>query len=238
MVKADRYPSRHRLRSNNSQNKKLFSDKAIGTFHKTKWTVRTSPPPGRNWKGASEAAPEAVRQAVGRGCQSGCGRLLSVTNATGAGACRHGGSGWPQAGGPGGGVGIPPPLQMHLPPPPAFPSRPLARAVAGSREGGDAQGRPGTSGAASGQGTRLRGRRPSCALEDVFDGRGALRLLPQLLNGGDQAIAVRLHARHDPEARGRARGHGAWVAEQQAQGGGGGHSAGAQTHRARAQAGA
>ena len=29
----------------------------------------------------SEAAPEAVRQAVGGGCQSGRGRLLSVTNA-------------------------------------------------------------------------------------------------------------------------------------------------------------
>ena len=31
--------------------------------------------------GTSEAAPEAVRQAVGGGCQSGWGRLLSVTNA-------------------------------------------------------------------------------------------------------------------------------------------------------------
>ena len=32
-------------------------------------------------EGAPEAAPEAVRQAVGGGCQSGWGRLLSVTNA-------------------------------------------------------------------------------------------------------------------------------------------------------------
>ena len=32
-------------------------------------------------EGASEEAPEAVRQAVGGGCQSGLGRLLSVTNA-------------------------------------------------------------------------------------------------------------------------------------------------------------
>ena len=31
----------------------------------------------------SEAAPAAVRQVVGGGCQSGWGRLLSVTNATG-----------------------------------------------------------------------------------------------------------------------------------------------------------
>ena len=42
---------------------------------------------------ASEAVPEAVRQAVGEGCQSGCGRLLSVTNATEAGTCRQGDSG-------------------------------------------------------------------------------------------------------------------------------------------------
>ena len=41
-------------------------------------------------EGASEAAPEAVRQAVGGGCQSGWGRLLSVTNATEAGTCRSG----------------------------------------------------------------------------------------------------------------------------------------------------
>ena len=33
-------------------------------------------------EGASEAEREAVRQAVGGGCQSGWGRLLSVTNAT------------------------------------------------------------------------------------------------------------------------------------------------------------
>ena len=42
----------------------------------------------------SQAAPEAVRQAVGGGCQSGCGRLLSVTNAIEAGTCRQGDSGW------------------------------------------------------------------------------------------------------------------------------------------------
>ena len=44
--------------------------------------------------GASGAAPEAVRQAVGGGCQSGCGRLLSVTNAMEAGTWRQGDSGW------------------------------------------------------------------------------------------------------------------------------------------------
>ena len=44
--------------------------------------------------GASEAAPAVVRQAVGGGCQSGWGRLLSVTNTIEAGACRQGDSGW------------------------------------------------------------------------------------------------------------------------------------------------
>ena len=43
---------------------------------------------------ASDAAPGAVRQAVGGGCQSGRGRLLLVTNAIEAGTCRQGGSGW------------------------------------------------------------------------------------------------------------------------------------------------
>ena len=45
-------------------------------------------------EGASEAAPEAVRQAVGGGCRSGWGRLLSVTSAIEAGTCREGDSGW------------------------------------------------------------------------------------------------------------------------------------------------
>ena len=44
--------------------------------------------------GASEAAPAAVGQAVGGGCQSGWGRLLSVTNAIEAGTCHQGDSGW------------------------------------------------------------------------------------------------------------------------------------------------
>ena len=51
--------------------------------------------------GTSEAAPEAVRQAVGGGCQSGWGRTLSVTNAIEAGTCRQGDSGWALAGRPG-----------------------------------------------------------------------------------------------------------------------------------------
>ena len=38
-----------------------------------------------------EGAPEAVRWAVGGGCRSGWGRLLSVTNAIDAGTCRQGG---------------------------------------------------------------------------------------------------------------------------------------------------
>ena len=45
-------------------------------------------------EGASEAAQEAVRQTVGGGCQSGWGRLLSVTNALKGGTWRQGGSGW------------------------------------------------------------------------------------------------------------------------------------------------
>ena len=70
-----------------------------------------SPPPNPTrraaleGKGTSEAAPEAVRQAVGGGCQSGWGRLLSVTNAIEAGACRQGASGCAEAGRPGGGGG-------------------------------------------------------------------------------------------------------------------------------------
>ena len=43
---------------------------------------------------AGEAAPEALRQAVGGWCQSGWGRLLSVTNAVEAGTWRQGDSGW------------------------------------------------------------------------------------------------------------------------------------------------
>ena len=68
--------------------------------------------------GTSEAAPEAVRQAVGGGCQSGRGRLLSVTNAAEAGTWRQGDSGWAYAGRLEGAGGVPPPLPMHPPPPP------------------------------------------------------------------------------------------------------------------------
>ena len=42
----------------------------------------------------SEVAIEAVRQAVGGGCESGWGRLLSVANAIEVGTCRQGDSGW------------------------------------------------------------------------------------------------------------------------------------------------
>ena len=45
-------------------------------------------------EGTSEAAPAAVRKAVGGGCHNGWGRLLSVTNAIEAGLCRQGDSGW------------------------------------------------------------------------------------------------------------------------------------------------
>ena len=56
------------------------------------------PPPARHGclgrEGASEAAPEAVRQAVGGGRQSGWGRFLSVTNAIEAGTWRPSGGQW------------------------------------------------------------------------------------------------------------------------------------------------
>ena len=53
------------------------------------------PPAGRiRREGASEAAPEGVRQAVGGGCRSGWGRVLSVTNATEPSTWRQGDSGW------------------------------------------------------------------------------------------------------------------------------------------------
>ena len=45
-------------------------------------------------EGTSEAALEAVRQAVGGGCQGSWGRLLSVTNVIEAGTWRQGDSGW------------------------------------------------------------------------------------------------------------------------------------------------
>ena len=45
-------------------------------------------------EGTSEVASEAVGQAVGGGCQSGWGRLLSVTNAIEAGTCRQRDGGW------------------------------------------------------------------------------------------------------------------------------------------------
>ena len=55
-------------------------------------TLPPAPPPA--------APPAAVnhRSAVGGGCQSGCGRLLSVPNAIEAGAWRQGDSGWAYAG--------------------------------------------------------------------------------------------------------------------------------------------
>ena len=45
-------------------------------------------------EGTSQVVPEAVRQAVGGGRQSGWGRLLSVTNAVEPGTCRQGDNGW------------------------------------------------------------------------------------------------------------------------------------------------
>ena len=45
-------------------------------------------------EGTTEVAPEPVGQAVGGGCQSGWGRLLSVINAVEAGTWRQGDGGW------------------------------------------------------------------------------------------------------------------------------------------------
>ena len=45
-------------------------------------------------EGTSEVVPEAVGQAVGGGCQSGWGRVLSVANDIEPGTCRQGDSGW------------------------------------------------------------------------------------------------------------------------------------------------
>ena len=94
----------------------------------------------RNWRsilgikreGISEAAPEAVRQAVGGGCQSGWGRSLLVTK---AGTCRSGDSGWHRLGGlEGGGGGSSLPMHPCPPPPPPgvevkFATKPWPRQV-------------------------------------------------------------------------------------------------------------
>ena len=71
-------------------------------------------------EGALEAAPEAVRQAVRGGCQSGWGRLLLVTNAVEAGTWRQGDSDWAQASPWRGGGGDPPPFQSLPAPLPPF----------------------------------------------------------------------------------------------------------------------
>ena len=63
---------------------RAHSGRACGTTC-TGRDAATIPSPGMHQReGTSEAVPEAVRQAVGGGCQSGWGRLLSVTNAIGA----------------------------------------------------------------------------------------------------------------------------------------------------------
>ena len=65
---------------------------AIGATQEHK---RPPPPQGCiRRKGASEAAPEGVRQVVAGGCQSGWGRLLLITHATEAGTWRQGDGDW------------------------------------------------------------------------------------------------------------------------------------------------
>ena len=70
------------------------SDRPMGTTSCRPQRTQVSCQPPPPWEGTSEAAAEAVRQAVGGGCQSGWGRLLSVTDAMEAGTCRQGDSGW------------------------------------------------------------------------------------------------------------------------------------------------
>ena len=56
-------------------------------------TTATKPPTRQGCirrEGTSEVAPDAVGQAVGGGCQSGWGRLLSVNNGIEPGTCRQG----------------------------------------------------------------------------------------------------------------------------------------------------
>ena len=65
-------------------------------------------------EGTAEAAPEAVRQAVGGGCPSGRGQLLPVTNAIEAGTWRQGDSGWAWVGHPEGGKVTCPPSNASL----------------------------------------------------------------------------------------------------------------------------
>ena len=88
---------------------KWYEEKAPDTFMEGSVAYDGTPPPpdlccpfGRGGypqecvrrEVTSEAAPAAVRQAVGGGCQSGWGRLLSVANAIEAGIWRQGDSGW------------------------------------------------------------------------------------------------------------------------------------------------
>ena len=58
--------------------------------------------------------PGAVGQAVGGSCQSGWGRLLSVTNAIEAGTCRQVDSSWAYAGRPGAWQCVPDPVGSNL----------------------------------------------------------------------------------------------------------------------------
>ena len=59
------------------------------------WVHRTTQLQGQVWiSGYRARGIDLVGQAVGGGCQSGWGRLLSVINAVEVGAWRQGNSGW------------------------------------------------------------------------------------------------------------------------------------------------
>ena len=84
----------------------------------------SAPPRCSRRDGTSEAAPEAGRQAVGGGCRSGWGRLLSVTNANETGTWGGGDSSWAPWKG-----GYLPPPPMHPCPTPSPPSHSFERAL-------------------------------------------------------------------------------------------------------------
>ena len=91
-----RLPPHNPLRTHQCWSRRSrLSESVTGGDQGTGGGVCPPPPPGCiRREGASEAAPAAVRQAVGGGCQSGWERLLSVTKAIEAGTWRQGDGGW------------------------------------------------------------------------------------------------------------------------------------------------
>ena len=100
---ADFFPAPFALKSLRVAEKRSAGPPTASTPRPTARRGHKNQGPGRAVEGegvpppllrTSEAAPEAVRQAVGGGCPGGWGRLLSATKAIEAGACRQGDCGW------------------------------------------------------------------------------------------------------------------------------------------------